>query len=115
MGFFYGECPSKHEYRLDHDSNWVDDAACEVASPLPLQNHVLLTAAHRKALLLGSGFVTKPTLQLLSDTSVDVTVACRTIESAKKLCEGCKNTKAISLDVNDADALDAEVAKVDGL
>lgn len=69
----------------------------------------------RKALLLGSGFVTKPTLQLLSDASVEVTVACRTLENAKKLCEGCKNTTAISLDVNDSDALDAEVAKVDGL
>ena len=69
----------------------------------------------RKALLLGSGFVTKPTLQLLSDASIEVTVACRTLENAQKLCEGCKNAKAISLDVNNADALDAEVAKVDGL
>ena len=74
-----------------------------------------LIPLHRKALLLGSGFVTKPTLQLLSDASIEVTVACRTLENAQKLCEGCKNAKAISLDVNDADALDAEVAKVDGL
>lgn len=77
--------------------------------------YCLLIIANRKALLLGSGFVTKPTLQLLSDASVEVTVACRTLENAKKLCEGCKNTTAISLDVNDSDALDSEVAKVDGL
>ena len=68
----------------------------------------------RKVLLLGSGFVTKPTLQVLTDASIAVTVACRTLDSSKKLCQGCKNATPISLDVNDADALDAEVAKVDG-
>ncbi|CAF9911725.1 MAG: Saccharopine dehydrogenase [NADP(+), L-glutamate-forming] [Heterodermia speciosa] len=72
-------------------------------------------APTKKALLLGSGFVTKPTLQLLSDASIEVTVACRTLENAQKLCEGCENAKAISLDVNNSEALDAEVAKVDGL
>lgn len=39
--------------------------------------------------------------------------ACRTLESAKKLSEGLKNCHPISLDVNDAAALDAEVRKVD--
>ena len=39
--------------------------------------------------------------------------ACRTLESAKKLCEGIANTRPISLDVNNDAALDAEMEKVD--
>ncbi|KAL9106789.1 MAG: hypothetical protein Q9227_008211 [Pyrenula ochraceoflavens] len=66
-----------------------------------------------KALLLGAGFVTKPTVQILSDSGVEVIVACRTLESAKKLCSDIRNTKAISLDVDDTGALEAELAKVD--
>ncbi|EER23535.1 saccharopine dehydrogenase, putative [Coccidioides posadasii C735 delta SOWgp] len=67
----------------------------------------------RKVLLLGSGFVTKPTLDILSNDGVHVTVACRTLESAKKLCQGIKNTTPISLDVNNSEALDAELSKND--
>jgi saccharopine dehydrogenase (NADP+, L-glutamate forming) len=40
-------------------------------------------------------------------------IACRTIESAKSLATGFANTHSISLDVNDSDALDAAVEKVD--
>lgn len=39
--------------------------------------------------------------------------ACRTLESAQKLSEGFKNTKAISLDVNDPAALDKALEQVD--
>ena len=38
---------------------------------------------------------------------------CRALESAKKLSEGVKNAKPISLDVTDEKALDAEVATDD--
>ncbi|KAI9759170.1 MAG: Saccharopine dehydrogenase [NADP(+), L-glutamate-forming] [Chaenotheca gracillima] len=69
--------------------------------------------ASKKALLLGSGFVTLPTVKILSEGGVEVTVACRTLESSKKLCEGLKNTVPISLDVNDESALDAQVEKAD--
>ncbi|GAB7347839.1 hypothetical protein MBLNU459_g5373t1 [Dothideomycetes sp. NU459] len=68
--------------------------------------------ASKKALLLGAGFVTRPTAQILSDSDVSVTVACRTLESAKKLCEGLKNCTPISLDVTDQAALENEVSKV---
>ncbi|KEF61722.1 saccharopine dehydrogenase [NADP+, L-glutamate-forming] [Exophiala aquamarina CBS 119918] len=67
----------------------------------------------QKALLLGAGFVTKPTVQILADAGVEVTIACRTLESAKHLGEGIKNTRPISLDVTNDEALDTEVAKVD--
>ncbi|KAF7511334.1 Saccharopine dehydrogenase [NADP(+), L-glutamate-forming] [Endocarpon pusillum] len=67
----------------------------------------------KKALLLGAGFVTKPTVQILSDAGVDVTVACRTLESAKALAAGFGNVHPISLNVSDPEALDAAVAKVD--
>ena len=43
----------------------------------------------------------------------DNVVACRTLESAKALCGSLSNTRPISLDVSDSDALDAEMEKVD--
>jgi saccharopine dehydrogenase (NADP+, L-glutamate forming) len=64
-----------------------------------------------KVLLLGAGFVTRPTAVELDKAGVQVTVACRTLDSAKKLAEGLKNATAISLDVSDAKALEAEIAK----
>ncbi|KZF22671.1 putative Saccharopine dehydrogenase [Xylona heveae TC161] len=67
----------------------------------------------QKALLLGAGFVTRPTVDVLSKAGIEVTVACRTLQSAKKLSEGIANTRPISLDVTNADALDAEVGKAD--
>lgn len=67
----------------------------------------------KKVLMLGAGFVTRPTLDILSDAGIEVSVACRTLESAKKLSAGVKNAHPISLDVTDDKALDAEVAKND--
>jgi saccharopine dehydrogenase (NADP+, L-glutamate forming) len=83
--------------------------------------------------MLGAGFVTRPTLDILSDAGIPVTVgmwllpipfsqdigltivctACRTLESAKKLSHGVAHATPISLDVTDDAALDAEVAKHD--
>lgn len=66
----------------------------------------------KKVLLLGSGFVAQPTVDILAaDKDIELTVACRTLEKAKKLA-GDK-AKAISLDVENEEALDAEVAKND--
>lgn len=67
----------------------------------------------KKALLLGAGFVTAPTVKILTDAGVEVTIACRRVESAKKLAQPYKNTRPISLDVEDAEALDAEVGRSD--
>ncbi|KAF2755823.1 saccharopine dehydrogenase [Pseudovirgaria hyperparasitica] len=64
-------------------------------------------------LLLGAGFVCRPTAEILANSGVTVTVACRTLERSKKLAEGLKNTQCVSLDLNDEKALDAEVAKND--
>ncbi|KAI0996708.1 Saccharopine dehydrogenase [Podosphaera aphanis] len=70
-------------------------------------------AALKRVLMLGAGFVTRPTLDILSDAGVNISVACRTLSRAKQLCEGVKNAQPISLDVTDDKALDAEVAKND--
>ena len=67
----------------------------------------------KKVLLLGAGFVTRPTAVELDKAGVAVTVACRTLDSAKKLSEGLKNANAISLDVGNTDALEKEIGKVD--
>ncbi|MDI1485343.1 MAG: saccharopine dehydrogenase (NADP+, L-glutamate-forming), partial [Ramalina farinacea] len=67
----------------------------------------------KKALLLGAGFVVKPTLTHLSQNGVEVTVACRTLENAQKICKDVKNARPISLNVEDEAALDTEVSKVD--
>ncbi|EWC45069.1 saccharopine dehydrogenase [Drechslerella stenobrocha 248] len=64
-------------------------------------------------LLLGSGFVAKPTLDVLDKDGVRVTVACRRVETAKQLIADCKNASAISLDVTNEAAVNAEVAKHD--
>ncbi|KAK1965632.1 saccharopine dehydrogenase [Colletotrichum eremochloae] len=69
--------------------------------------------ASQKVLMLGAGFVTRPTLDILSESGVSVSVACRTLESAKALSAGVKNANPISLDVTDDKALDEEVAKHD--
>ncbi|KAF2854432.1 saccharopine dehydrogenase-like protein [Plenodomus tracheiphilus IPT5] len=71
------------------------------------------TYSGKSALLLGAGFVTRPTVDVLAKSGVKVTVACRTLEKAQALAKGIPNTSTISLDVNDSEALDAEVAKVD--
>lgn len=63
--------------------------------------------------MLGAGFVTRPTLDILSESGISVTVACRTLEHAKSLSAGVQNAHPISLDVTDEKALDAEVAKHD--
>ncbi|KAG7127902.1 hypothetical protein HYQ45_012281 [Verticillium longisporum] len=67
----------------------------------------------QSVLMLGAGFVTWPTLDILSEAGIPVTVACRTLESAKKLSQGVAHSTPISLDVTDDKALDAEVAKHD--
>ncbi|KAJ2906638.1 saccharopine dehydrogenase [Zalerion maritima] len=69
--------------------------------------------ASQSVLMLGAGFVTRPTLDILSESGIPVTVACRTLETAKKLSAGVAHSTPISLDVSDAEALDAEVAKHD--
>ncbi|KUI52856.1 Saccharopine dehydrogenase [NADP(+), L-glutamate-forming] [Cytospora mali] len=70
-------------------------------------------ASQQKVLMLGAGFVTKPTLDILSDSGISVTVACRTLSSAEKLSAGVKNAHPATVDVNDPEALDAAVAKHD--
>ncbi|KAJ5640476.1 Saccharopine dehydrogenase [Penicillium herquei] len=69
--------------------------------------------AGQKVLLLGSGFVTKPTVDILDKAGVEVIVACRTLDSAQKLAAGFKHTKAISLDVSNDAELDKAMEPVD--
>lgn len=70
-------------------------------------------ASQHKVLMLGAGFVTKPTLDILSESGVQVTVACRTLQTAQHLSAGVKSAQPQALDVNDAQALDAAVAQHD--
>ncbi|PHH71634.1 hypothetical protein CDD82_6398 [Ophiocordyceps australis] len=75
-------------------------------------------APSQSVLMLGAGFVTRPTLDILTQSGISVTVAIarqasRSRESAKKLCAGINKATPITLDVNDQEALDAEVAKHD--
>ncbi|KAK9452345.1 Saccharopine dehydrogenase [Limtongia smithiae] len=68
----------------------------------------------QKVLILGSGFVAKPVVDILAARpDTEVTVACRTLESAKALAGDASNTRAVSLDVSDTAALDAAVAACD--
>ncbi|KAI1260079.1 Apo Saccharopine reductase [Xylariaceae sp. FL1019] len=69
--------------------------------------------ASQRVLMLGAGFVTRPTLDILCESGVAVTVACRTLDSAKALSAGVRNAVPISLDVTDDAALDAQAAQHD--
>ncbi|CCE65786.1 hypothetical protein TPHA_0M02120 [Tetrapisispora phaffii CBS 4417] len=67
----------------------------------------------KKVLLLGSGFVAKPVVDVLSKTGdIEVTVACRTLKNAQELAKGT-NSGAISLDVTDETALDKVLSEND--
>ncbi|EGV66457.1 saccharopine dehydrogenase (NADP+, L-glutamate-forming) [Yamadazyma tenuis] len=66
----------------------------------------------KKVLLLGSGFVAKPTVDILSQTAnVEVTVGCRTLSKAQALAGTV--AKAISVDVTNEAQLDEAVSQFD--
>ncbi|ODV90412.1 hypothetical protein CANCADRAFT_106295 [Tortispora caseinolytica NRRL Y-17796] len=64
-------------------------------------------------LLLGSGFVAKPAVEVLVDAGIHVTIACRTLAKARELASGFKGVDAVAIDAQDPKALDAEVSKND--
>ncbi len=65
-------------------------------------------------LVLGAGLVAGPLVRyLLNVKEFHVTVATRTVDKAEKLIGGAKNGTAVALDVEDAVALEALVAKHD--
>lgn len=68
----------------------------------------------RKVLLLGSGFVARPCAEyVVRDPSNKLTIACRTLQRAQALTEGLPNAQGISLDVNNTNDLEAQVAAHD--
>ena len=67
----------------------------------------------KKVLLLGSGYVTKPCVQTLSEAGVDITVACRTLKDAESLAAQFQNTHTASVDASDSESLDQAISKVD--
>lgn len=70
--------------------------------------------SEKKVLLLGSGFVARPCAEyIVRQPSNHLTIACRTLKSAEALAADLPNTSAISLDVNNEQALEEAVAKHD--
>ncbi|EKM50842.1 uncharacterized protein PHACADRAFT_262714, partial [Phanerochaete carnosa HHB-10118-sp] len=68
----------------------------------------------KKVLLLGSGFVAKPAAEyIVRDSSNHLTVACRTLKTAREFVADLRNASAISLDVADTAALEKTVAEHD--
>lgn len=66
----------------------------------------------KQVLLLGSGFVAQPTVDILSkQADIDVTVGCRTLDSAKALAGA--NAKAISVDATNQEELNNVVKNYD--
>ncbi|PVG02234.1 putative chimeric spermidine synthase/saccharopine reductase [Serendipita vermifera] len=65
----------------------------------------------KKILLLGSGFVARPCAEYVVRSPANhLTIACRTLASSVKLGEGLPRTTPISLDVNNAQALEEAIA-----
>ncbi|KAF7445057.1 Saccharopine dehydrogenase [Pyrenophora tritici-repentis] len=70
--------------------------------------------ASKKILVLGSGMVAPPCLEYLSRNPINnLTVACRTLESAQKLAADFPRTTAIALDVASEAALEEQAAAHD--
>ncbi|THV02830.1 spermidine synthase [Dendrothele bispora CBS 962.96] len=68
----------------------------------------------KKVLLLGSGYVARPCAEYIVRSSAnELTIACRTLASAKELADSLPHTTAISLDVNKTADLEAQVAAHD--
>ncbi|QPG73723.1 saccharopine dehydrogenase (NADP+, L-glutamate-forming) [Brettanomyces nanus] len=66
----------------------------------------------KKVLLLGSGFVAQPTIDILSkEPDVELTVGCRHIEAAKKLAHD--NDKTVAVDASNQEELNKVVAQYD--
>ncbi|KAF6012184.1 saccharopine dehydrogenase (NADP+, L-glutamate-forming) [Brettanomyces bruxellensis] len=68
--------------------------------------------ATKKVLLLGSGFVAQPTIDILSkEADVELTIGCRHPEDAKKLAH--ENNKIIAVDATKQEELNKIVAQYD--
>ncbi|KAH8091821.1 saccharopine dehydrogenase [Cristinia sonorae] len=68
----------------------------------------------KKVLLLGSGFVAKPAAEyVVRNPSNHLTIACRTLTNAEGLASGLPRTTAVSLDVNNTEALEKAVFEHD--
>ncbi|KAH9934612.1 saccharopine dehydrogenase [Amylocystis lapponica] len=68
----------------------------------------------KKVLLLGSGLVAPPAAEyVVRDPANHLTIACRTLATARALAGKLPNTTAVALDVGDETALDAAVAAHD--
>ncbi|TEB23899.1 spermidine synthase [Coprinellus micaceus] len=68
----------------------------------------------KKILLLGSGFVARPCAEyIVRRPENQLTIACRTLASAEALGADLPGTTAISLDVNNEEALNKAVAEHD--
>ncbi|KAL8975339.1 MAG: hypothetical protein Q9197_000417 [Variospora fuerteventurae] len=64
-----------------------------------------------KILVLGSGMVAPPCVEyLLRNTKNHITIACRTLSTAKTLATGLPRTTAIAIDVSSATELDSLIA-----
>ena len=67
----------------------------------------------KKILMLGAGLVSKPGTVFLLENGFNVTVASRTVSKAQKLVQGFENGKALALDIQNQEALDALVKEHD--
>ena len=59
----------------------------------------------KKVLVLGAGWVSRPLVRYLMDSGFEVTVASRTVSKAEKLIEGHSLGRALSLNVDDVQAM----------
>ncbi|TFY61395.1 hypothetical protein EVJ58_g4530, partial [Rhodofomes roseus] len=70
--------------------------------------------SRKKVLLLGSGMVARPAAEyVVREPENSLTIACRTLATAKGLAADLPNTTAISLDASNTEALEKAVAEHD--
>ncbi len=67
----------------------------------------------KKVLVLGAGLVSRPLVRYLMDSGFEVTVASRTVSKAERLVEGHSRGRALSLNVDDIQAMRRLVKECD--
>lgn len=73
----------------------------------------MVNLSDKKVLILGAGSVALPAAKVLDRADIEVFIACRTLDRARRLSDRLNGATPIALDVTNADDLDREVAKVD--
>ncbi|KAK8864339.1 hypothetical protein IAR55_001586 [Kwoniella newhampshirensis] len=107
-----GELTNQHRWLLPRVDDWRTSIRSSRTNPVP--SHVSTRSIKKKVLLLGSGLVAGPAVEILASRSdVHLAVASNNLVEARGHSKARSNVEAISLDVSDDTALGEAVNTAD--